>query len=72
MAINIVKAKIIESGKTMSQVVEELNKVEGEEFGSLQNLSQKLSRGTLKYTEAEKIASICGYEIVWKKKEPQQ
>lgn len=67
MAINIVKAKIIESGKTMSQVVEELNR-QGD-FGSLQNLSQKLSRGTLKYTEAEKIASICGYELVWKKRE---
>lgn len=62
MALNIVKAKIIESGRTMSQVVTEGN------LGSLANLSQKLSRGTLKYTEAEEIAEICGYEIVWKKK----
>jgi hypothetical protein len=66
MAINIVKAKIIESGKTMSQVVNELN--EKTKFGSVQNLSQKLSRGTLKYTEAEQIADACNYEIVWLKK----
>jgi hypothetical protein len=67
MALNIVKAKIIESGNTMSQVVEKLNKDGG--FGSLQNLSQKLTRGTLKYVEAEKIAGVIGYEIIWQKKE---
>lgn len=66
MTINIVKAKIIESGKTMSEVADSLNKKSG--FGTVQNLSQKLSRGTLKYTEAEQIANECGYEIVWNKK----
>lgn len=64
MALNIVKIKISESVGTMSQVVE---KAEGA-LGTLPNLSKKLSRGTLKYTEAEKIADICGYEIVWEKK----
>ncbi|MGL5258258.1 MAG: hypothetical protein ACRC76_14620 [Proteocatella sp.] len=63
MSLNIVKAKIIESGKTMSQVVAEST------LGSLPNFSQKLSRGTLKYTEAEEVADICGYEIVWEKKD---
>lgn len=62
MSLNIIKAKIIESGRTMSQVVTEGN------LGTLPNFSQKLSRGTLKYTEAEEIAAICGYEIVWEKK----
>ena len=63
MSLNIVKAKIIESGKTMSQVVAESS------LQSLPNLSQKLSRRTLKYTEAEEIADICGYNIVWEKKD---
>lgn len=68
MSLNIVKSKIVESGLTMSKVVEILNMHENNSFGSLQNLSQKLSRGTLKYSEAEKIAEVIGYEIVWQKK----
>jgi hypothetical protein len=51
----------------MSKVVEELNQTN--DFGSLQNLSQKITRGTLKYVEAEQIADVIGYEIVWRKKE---
>ncbi len=66
MGLNIVKSKIIEAGFTMSKVVEMLQ--DSGDLRSLQNLSQKLSRGTLKYTEAEKIAEIIGYEIVWRKK----
>lgn len=62
MGLNIVKAKIIESGRTMSRVVEEGH------LGSVQNLSNKLCKGTLRYTEAEEIAEICGYNIVWEKK----
>jgi hypothetical protein len=67
MGLNIVKSKIIEAGFTMSKVVEHLK--ESGDIRSLQNLSQKLSRGTLKYTEAERIADVLGYEIVWKKRE---
>ena len=63
MPMKTIKAKIIESGKTMSEVAEAI------QIGTLQNLSQKMSRETLKYTEAEKIAAACGYEIVWKKRE---
>ena len=67
MGLSIVKSKIIEAGFTMSKVVEHLK--ESGDIRSLQNLSQKLSRGTLKYTEAERIADVLGYEIVWKKRE---
>lgn len=34
----------------------------------LQNLSNKLSKGTIKYSEVKEIAEAIGYEIVWKKK----
>lgn len=66
MSLNIVKSKIVEAGLTMSKVVEELNQTN--DFGSLQNLSQKITRGTLKYVEAEQIADVIGYEIIWRKK----
>lgn len=35
---------------------------------ALQNLSNKLTKGTIKYSEVKKIAEIIGYEIEWKKK----
>lgn len=60
--LNHIKAKIIEAGFTLSKVSKEAGQ------GSIQNLSQKLRGETLKYTEAEKIAEIIGYEIVWRKK----
>lgn len=60
-----IKAKIIESGWTLSKVNQELNSRGFD--GSLSNLSQKLSNGTLKYVEAEAIADIIGCKIEWLK-----
>ncbi len=61
-----IKAVIVKSGWTMSDVVKELNKKYGRN-DTVQNLSGKLSRGTLKYREAIEIAEIIGYEIQWVK-----
>lgn len=64
---NFIKARIIEEGYTMEEVVQRLC----EEYRwsrSLSNFSGKLSRGTLRYTEAQQLADILGYEIVWKKR----
>ncbi len=36
--------------------------------GSLSNFSGKLKRGTLRYSEAEDIADVLGYEITWIRK----
>lgn len=36
--------------------------------GSLSNFSGKLKRGTLRYSEAEDIADVFGYEISWIRK----
>lgn len=58
------KALIIKSGWTMTQVVEELNKKYNRDT-SVQNFSAKLKRESLKYTEVEEILDIIGYEIKW-------
>lgn len=63
---NFIKAKIIESGHTMTDVVKILNE-RGKE-GSIQNLSQKLTRGSLRYDEAVEIADVLGYKIEWTRK----
>jgi hypothetical protein len=39
---------------------------------SQQNFSTKLKAGTLCYLEVARLLDERGYEIVWKKKEPQQ
>ena len=56
----------IEEGSTILQVAKKIS-----EKGSkvpLQNLSNKLAKGTIKYSEVKDIAEAIGYEIIWKKK----
>ncbi|HZG16913.1 MAG TPA: DUF6471 domain-containing protein [Candidatus Bathyarchaeia archaeon] len=62
-----IKSIITRSGWTMSDVVRALNEKHGRN-DSVQNLSNKLSKGTLRYREAVEIADVMGYEIEWRKK----
>ncbi len=60
------KALIVKSGYTMTQIVEELNQ-KYNRTTSVQNFSAKLKRESLKYTEVEEIFDILGYSITWTK-----
>lgn len=59
-----IRALIIKSGWTMSGIVKALNEKYNRN-DSIQNLSAKLSRGTIKYREALEIAEVIGYKIEW-------
>jgi len=61
------KAAIVQSGFTMTQVIEQLNAKYDRDI-SIQNFSSKLRRESLKYTEVQEILDVIGYDIVWKKK----
>ncbi|MBE5813048.1 MAG: LLM class flavin-dependent oxidoreductase [Clostridiales bacterium] len=61
-----VKGHIALSGWRMGEVADRLS--ERKSKVALQNLSNKLAKGTIKYSEVKKIAEIIGYEIEWKKK----
>ena len=64
---NEIKSYIVRSGYTMQEVVDRLS----EDYGwsdSVSNLSNKLQRESLRYTEAVQLAEVLGYEIVWKKR----
>lgn len=50
----------------MTQVVEQLNAKYDRDI-SIQNLSSKLRRESLKYTEVQEVLDIIGYSIVWEK-----
>ena len=59
-----IKSIIVRSGWTMSDIVRALNEKYNRN-DSIQNLSAKLSRGTLKYKEALEIADVIGYTLEW-------
>lgn len=61
-----VKGYITLSGWQMGEVANKLSNKKSKV--ALQNLSNKLARGTIKYSEVKKIAQITGYEIKWIKK----
>ncbi len=65
---NEVKSYIAQSGYTLTYIVEQMNKSRDEQHKTTtQNISNKLSRGTIKYSEIKKIADIIGYKIIWTK-----
>ena len=64
---NEIKSYITREGMTMTEVVELL----ADEYGwssSVPNLSGKLRRGALRYTEAVELADVLGYDLVWQKR----
>lgn len=67
---NEVKSYIAQSGYTLTYIVEQMNKSRDEQHKTTtQNISNKLSRGTIKYSEIKEIADIIGYKIKWSKEE---
>ncbi len=65
---NEIKSYIVKTGKSLTEVVELINVKYGKSE-SVSNLSNKLTRGTIKYREALEIADVLGYKILWEKKE---
>ena len=64
---NEIRAYIVRRGMTMQEVVDLLS----DEYGwsdSVSNLSNKLQRESLRYTEAVQLADVLGFEIVWRKR----
>jgi hypothetical protein len=62
---NEIKSEIAKSGWTLTDIVKEMNKLHPENSTTSQNISNKLTRGTLKYSEAKEIALIIGRKIEW-------
>ena len=61
-----IKANLAKSGMTLTQVVQQINLNRPQDNKTtIQNLSNKISRGTIKYSEILEIASILNMHIVW-------
>nr|DAP30359.1 MAG TPA: HipB, HipA/DNA Complex, multidrug tolerance, autorepression, promoter.77A [Bacteriophage sp.] len=61
-----IKGYITFSGWQMGEVARRLS--DRKSKVALQNLSNKLTNETIRYSEVKKIADILGYEIKWEKK----
>lgn len=68
-----IKIMLAKSNVTLTEVVNRLNlkNKNNEDYkpDTIQNLSKKINKGTLRYEEAEEIAEILGYKIKWTKKD---
>lgn len=67
---NEIKSYLASEGITLTELVDRLNKVlPDDKQTSVQNLSNKLGRGSLRYDEAQLIAAAIGRRIEWIKEE---
>lgn len=64
-----IKLLLTENDLTITYLSKELSKLTNKNY-SRSNISQKLSRGTLKYEEAKLIGQIFGYELKFVRKKP--
>ena len=64
---NEIKAQIVRAGFTMQEVVDRLHD-EYDWSDSVSNLSNKLQRESLRYTEAVQLADALGHDIVWQRR----
>jgi len=63
---------IASQGWTLTRVVQKMNERRQEQDKTtIQNISNKLTRGTIKYSEILEIAEIIGIDILWKPHTPQ-
>ncbi|MEG1880724.1 MAG: LLM class flavin-dependent oxidoreductase [Oscillospiraceae bacterium] len=65
---NEIKSYIAASGWSLVDIVAKMNESRSEsEKTTPQNISNKLTRGTIKYSEVKEIAEIIGFSLLWQK-----
>jgi hypothetical protein len=62
-----IKILLVNENITLTEVVRRVNEM-FIRMDAVQNLHNKISKGTLRYIEAQQIAEVLGYEIKWIKK----
>lgn len=62
-----IKTFLASNGTTLTDVVKVMNERHPDEPTTQQNITNKLARETIKFTEVMEIADILGYDLVFKK-----
>lgn len=60
-----IKIALVERNMTLTELYKQLKEKYNKDY-SLQNLSSKINRNSLKYSEVQEIAEILNYDIIWK------
>ena len=61
-----IKAMIVAQGWTITKVVSKMNETRPiDKQTTVQNISNKLTRGTIKFSEVTEIAKIVGCTLLW-------
>lgn len=68
-----IKMNLARSGMTLTEVVSRMNMNRSKENQTtIQNISNKIMRGTIKYSEILEIASILNMNIIWTEMEEEE
>jgi hypothetical protein len=68
-----IKEYLNKKNTTLTNVVNIINSFKSkEEQTTVQNVNNKLTRGTIKYSEVLEIAQILGYDIIWQEQKPNE
>lgn len=59
----ILNAALTSSNLTLTKAVEKMNESYPEDASTVQNISGKITRGTLRFIEAKRLLEMCGFEI---------
>lgn len=63
---NEIKSIIAKNGLTLTEVVNRINQRRNpNDQTTVQNISNKLTRGTIKFSEVLEIASVIGIKLSW-------
>lgn len=63
-----IKIALIKRDMTLKELHQKL-KIKYNKVDTIQNLSSKINRNSLKYSEVQEIAEVLDYCIIWKDKE---
>ena len=68
-----IKEYLNKKNTSLTSVVNMINSFKSkDEQTTVQNINNKLTRGTIKYSEVLEIAQVLGYDIIWQEQKPHE
>ena len=66
---NKIKALLAENGMTLTETIAIMNEKHPDRITNQQNITNKMARQTIRFSEVIDIADAIGYDVVFKKRE---
>ena len=62
----LIKKLLSSAGLSMTKAIKMVNELHPDDTTTPQNISNKLTRDSISFTEVSRIAEVCGYQVVFK------